>query len=421
MTEMTYKVHESNMDAFLGKVSEINRRLGKHGCPRISYEIADESTVGDNNEYKVYTINVSSSFDSPTLSGHTVRFEGVVSCVDMNDNDRIFSKSLSDRHLVPYLKDCVCDECHRKMPRSKYFIFSKASKENPSSREDLVVLGSSCAKNWFPFDMDFWLSGYSQALSDFGMLDEDTGSLSYKSRCELLYDLFKGTRAVSDNFRVYQKDGVTRGDALAWIKDTKLDKYHTFKDKYPTPVNPVPFSDMTEWLKEAFDKDDLVYDFDLNARSAFFKTHEDGTRSLRTYIEDKFIGIAVYGFFSAMKTHKKNEEKKEEKRKRDEKNASTEWFGTVGEKFDTRAVFERMIGFETAYGFSYILLFRDSMNHVLKWSTNKDIWLSKDESGADIWHDFEEGCEYNIRGTIKAHDLYNGTKQTCVTRCKVSA
>jgi hypothetical protein len=169
--------------------------------------------------------------------------------------------------------------------------------------------------------------------------------------------------------------------------------------------------------------EELRSDFEINARSVFFKTLDDGTREMRHEIHEKYMGIAVYAMFSAKQNHDKMLAKKIAEEKRMTENAKIEYYGAVGDKFELTLTFDKIFGFETMYGYQYIILFHDDENHVFKWSSAKGNYKIVYDKTADFggceYCEYEVGHKYLIKGTIKAHDEYKGVKQTVITRCKV--
>ena len=300
-------------------------------------------------------------------------------------------------------------------------MFSKAGKE-VETRDDLIVLGTTCSTNYFPFSVESYIGQLEYAFDELFEYDEDCGSHSYRSSSTYILDFFHAVCCVSDNFKVYEKEGVTKENALRWIGNVKMSKNGpTYREYYPTPANAIKFYDMMkDWIEETFNKDDIFSDFDMNARSTFFRTLDDGTRVMRERIPNKFLGIAAYGFFAAKKNHEKIVEKKAAEEQRAKENANIEYFGEVGAKFEKELTFDKAFGFEGAYGFQYILLFKDEENHIFKWSTSKGTyhcWCK--DNGRDGYCDYESGEKYLIKGSIKAHDEYKGVKQTVITRCDV--
>ena len=184
-------------------------------------------------------------------------------------------------------------------------------------------------------------------------------------------------------------------------------------------------AEIKEWISESFNKgnDEIRNDFEMNARTTFYKTLDDGTRELRDRIPNKFLGIAIYGFISAKKNHDRLVEKKIAEEKRAIENAKVEYYGNVGDKFERVLTFDKTFGFEGAYGFTYIHLFHDDENHVFAWSSsngNYKVEYAKNVTWGGIEHlEYEVGHKYLIKGSIKDHREYRNVKQTVITRCKV--
>ena len=86
----------------------------------------------------------------------------------------------------------------------------------------------------------------------------------------------------------------------------------------------------------------------------------------------------------------------------------SEFIGKEKEKVTMEVTLKNMIGFETMYGFSTIYIFEKDGN-ILTWKTTSSVNISKSDIGSI--------CK--LTGTIKAHNIYKGNKQTELTRCKV--
>ena len=90
---------------------------------------------------------------------------------------------------------------------------------------------------------------------------------------------------------------------------------------------------------------------------------------------------------------------------------NSEHVGEVGDKIEVKLIFKQYFTFETHYTYSgelnFIYKFADEDGNTFTWKTGKAMEL-------------EEGAEYMVKGTIKAHDEYKGDKQTVLTRCKIA-
>lgn len=424
MKNIVINIHQDNLSIFNEKLKELNEKFSKKGLPLINCSMeqkemkrVDEWTK-EKTPYTLYVATLSSDFNQTNLSGIDVEFEGVVSLVEGNENDKIYTfKNINYSSL---LANCSCDKCHKKISRNKYLVFSKVGKE-VETRDDLVVLGTSCAKDYFPFSVESYFGYLESAFEELSSYDEFNGSFGgCSSHYHTLSAIYDATLACSDNLKCYEKEGVTKGNVLGWLNNLKMDKYTYYRDAYPMPSNPIPFEDVISWVKDMYDTDEFVSDFHTNARSVFFKTLDDGTREMRNEINEKYMGIAVYAFFSAKQNHDKMVAKKIAEEKRTKANAEVEYYGAVGDKFELTLTFDKSFCFEGAYGFTYIHLFHDDEGHQFKWSSSRgtyQCWCKT--NGRDGFLEYEVGKKYILKGTIKAHQEYCNVKQTVITRCKV--
>jgi len=85
-----------------------------------------------------------------------------------------------------------------------------------------------------------------------------------------------------------------------------------------------------------------------------------------------------------------------------------EWLGTIKQRQTVDVLVTRIHSFENYYGTAYIISMRTSSGHSLTWKTGSP-------------GSMERAHRYEITATVKDHSVYNGEKQTVVTRCKVSA
>ena len=427
MENIVIRIHEDNLSIFNEKLKELNSKFSKKGLPLINCSMEQKEMFHvdewskEKTPYTLYVATLSSDFNQTNLSGVDVEFEGVVSLVEGNENDKIFTfKNINYSSLIA---NCSCDKCHKKIGRNKYLVFSKVGKE-VETRDDLVVLGTSCAKDYFPFSVESYFGFLESAFEELGSYDEFSGSLGgCSSHYHTLSAIYDATLACTSNLKFYEKEGVTKGNVLGWLNNLKMDKYTHYRDAYPMPSNPIPFEDVISWIKDMYDTDEFVSDFHTNARSVFFKTLDDGTREMRNEINEKYMGIAVYAFFSAKQNHDKMVAKKIAEEECAKANAEVEYYGAVGDKFELTLTFDKSFGFEGAYGFTYIHLFHDDENHLFKWSSSNGTYKVEYDKTADfggVEHcEFEVGHKYLMKGTVKAHNEYKNVKQTVITRCKV--
>lgn len=106
-----------------------------------------------------------------------------------------------------------------------------------------------------------------------------------------------------------------------------------------------------------------------------------------------------------------------------------EFLGTVGKRETWNVTLDFVTGFETAYGYTTLLKFRTNEGATLVWKATGDpkagirvdgVWQKKD--GVAIINEItraDVGKRYAVKGTVKKHDIYQGKKQTLLSRCDV--
>lgn len=83
----------------------------------------------------------------------------------------------------------------------------------------------------------------------------------------------------------------------------------------------------------------------------------------------------------------------------------SEYQGNIGDRIEIFVVVEKVVDIDGAWGTQHLHTFRDDCGNAYVWSTTSKRW--------------NEGEEKFIRGTISAHKLFRGDKQTWLKRCTV--
>ena len=417
MENKVITVHSANIVLFNNRLEEVNKKFAKKNLPLIKAVCIKEPEVIDGEFDNIYEYRLESEFNQANISGKDVVFEGVVDLIDQDENAKVFK--VDNPKIFGLLEKCECDECHKAIGRNKYIVFSKKGKE-VENRSDLYVLGTTCAKNYFPFNIESYL-GFLADVEEgiMGEFDEYCGLNSYGNNHINMAELFNVVGFVTKDFVVYNKaddEYPTRIDVENILFDKKAKGI-----RYTAPK--VEWADMEEWLKGAYGE--VKDEFSSNIHAVMFEqqTESNPELKLREDINIKYLGLACYAFVGAKRWNDRRLEKlaKEQMYKNGIKD---EWFGEVGAKFEKELMFEKIFAYENNYGYyggiTYILIFRDEEGRVYKWSSSKGTYQAwcKD-NGREGYCEYEIGKKYLLKGSIKAHDEYNGVKQTVITRCKV--
>lgn len=84
--------------------------------------------------------------------------------------------------------------------------------------------------------------------------------------------------------------------------------------------------------------------------------------------------------------------------------------GEVGKRFDLVLTVRKVRWFPGDYGGRYLVSFGDADGNLFTWWT-----------GENLSDNVEPGKTFEVRGTVKKHEDYKGTKQTVLTRCVIGA
>ncbi len=117
-------------------------------------------------------------------------------------------------------------------------------------------------------------------------------------------------------------------------------------------------------------------------------------------------GVAAYLPMAWMKA---NEEQVKKQAK-----VPSNYVGNVGDKIEIQVTYVGCASFDTQYGTTHIHRFQDTTGNLLVWKTSSSLYTSANK-------EVTEGMVLKLRGTIKEHSEYKGTKQTSILRVKVEA
>lgn len=108
----------------------------------------------------------------------------------------------------------------------------------------------------------------------------------------------------------------------------------------------------------------------------------------------------------------------------------SEFVGGIGEREFFQLTVQMRRRIDTQYGASDLYIMEDADGNVFKWFTSSlpvkrqqmiDFIQPERPKNVDIRSEFEmeEGWTYRVKGTIKDHEIFNGVKQTALSRCMV--
>lgn len=125
--------------------------------------------------------------------------------------------------------------------------------------------------------------------------------------------------------------------------------------------------------------------------------------------------------YKQQQERKARQEKAMEERaaKIEAENAKSDFVGNVKERIDVEVTIEKELRFEGYYGMTSLYIMKDADDNKFTWFTQSGLYKDgQDPFGNDKEVPCEEGDVVKIRGTVKEHKVYQGEKQTVLTRVK---
>ena len=84
----------------------------------------------------------------------------------------------------------------------------------------------------------------------------------------------------------------------------------------------------------------------------------------------------------------------------------SEFVGQVGDKLELELTYLSQATFESTYGTTFVHTFKDANDNVFVWKTGSPLGFEHKNS----WEAVQQGTKLSLKGTIKAHSEYRGTK-----------
>lgn len=83
--------------------------------------------------------------------------------------------------------------------------------------------------------------------------------------------------------------------------------------------------------------------------------------------------------------------------------STSEYQGNIGDRLEIKLTVSKVVDLENDFNQTHLHVMEDEKGNVYIWSTSSKRW--------------EENTTKMVRGTVKAHKLYKGVRQTVLTRC----
>ncbi len=300
---------------------------------------------------------------------------------------------------------CTCDYCKTNRRRNKtYLIVNQKTGE-------WKQLGKECLKLFVTgIDVDA-IATFESFIKEAEEAANPGDEFFYNRRLGFV----KVTDALALSCAVYRERGYlatrdTVGDFNDFcnrnIVQRKLTQQYGYDNDFLNISNSVrdKIDEITVKTDTAIAKEDVEVAIEMVKRFP----DEPYYNNLKVIVENEYIPLNKLGFLvSIPKAIDGYEEKKKKQEEKERLAAESDYLGSIGEKISVNFVSGREVACcETQFGLLHIYEFKDMNGNTIVWrsSSSKDI----PESGV-------------VAGTVKAHEEYNGVKQTIILRAKITA
>jgi len=354
------------------RVARLNSICDKLGLARIDYRVISTEfrSYGDGSYMKWYTVEIIG--ESPIISGW--RF---VAQIEHGKSGNVI-RNLSDLPMPDMYRavSANCEHCQQDRARRVTYILQD---------DDGVYkqVGSTCLSDFTGHDNPHDIADYLQSLNALA------GDLSEPRD----YDMYSG-----DHTLVNSVEFLSLVSAIIRVHGW-VGKAHAMEqgltstwERAVTRDNRVEVTQADKALASAA----LAWGAEQDGRSEY----EHNLRRLCSgeYCTWRNTGLLASAIVAYRKSRAEDVTGKP--------TGVSEYIGAVGDKIVADVTVVSVKEINGAYGLTSVV-------NMMSGGHNAMVWFSSGKTALEI------GKSYQIRGTVKKNDVYNGIKQTVVTRCKV--
>lgn len=388
MTSFTHTIPTDNVEILTAKIEKLNRRARRAGAPETTLTV-----VGTENhphprikdmmvEWSTVEVSVGfSNFDGWTLLG-VLEVMG----------DYTMVRAVPGQEVpVEYRERHFCDHCKTARERNKTFVLRHEDGRT-------VQVGSTCLQSFLPdIDLQIIAEGLDEVLvwcsGEGSEVDEDEEELR-GGRSRRSYSFLSAQFLAKVNV-VIERDGwMSRSKAGEWdaaTVDIVLLSYFSHKPKHQITVTDEQIAAAQVMIEEGRAV--------LNEKVAAGQVLSDYEYNLFHALEGDSIVIREAGTFASVAQYV-GRVRVARAQAKDSKHV-----GKVGERITVKVNVLREFCKDGEYGVTHIYTMQDEDGNIFTWFSSNGI--------------LEERQTVTLKGTVKAHDIFNGKAQTVLTRCKV--
>ncbi len=299
-----------------------------------------------------------------------------------------------------------CDHCHKRIRRNDTYVVQHDSGA-------FQQVGKNCLRDFTGHDNPQALASYAELLLGLGTLcsgAEDDDFFAGSGYCKPLYDLdrFLVETACVIRLQGWVSRGKAREDDKQATADLVVQAFHS----------PSPLQD--EWLRNFLEKfvvedndrtaadasREWARDLSQDPRQSPKQEDNDYLANIRVLARQEVIEVRHTGLAASIVSSYQRKQRKDAEDKERAKRPQSHHFGTLKKRDTYVLTVVSMTSFEGHYGLTTCVRFVDSEG-------NEATWFAS--GGCDL----EEGRTYQVKATVKKHDVWKDRQQTVVSRVQV--
>jgi hypothetical protein len=384
----TFRLSWAQVEATREKFDKLNARAAKKGLSG-SWELVKVERVVETEEHPVTGLKVEKVFYEVQVGGAPIAFEGwqFIATLDWDQYAGLIVRAVPGAVAVERgaLREGWCDHCKTTRVRRKTYVV-----RDMNNGAQLQV-GRSCIKDFTGWQGNVaWLEkNDTQQEGFFG----DAGRLDYTPATVLAtaWAVIKenGFVPASQHWTTTTRDLVS----VALYPNMRNAKERAFAES----LRPLAAeaAGRAEEIRAFLLSDDFAGDSDyvLNLKAA-----AGGER-----VSHRNFGLLV----SAPQAYARHQERTLVRERAAKAGEDSSHYGEVKKRYELEVTVAGVRYIHGNYGTATLYTLLDGEGNVFK-------WFASDDKLGDT-----EGKRFVIKGTVKKHDEYNGTKQTVLTRCTV--
>ncbi|MGA2259875.1 MAG: hypothetical protein ABSH28_00400 [Acidobacteriota bacterium] len=404
----TYKIPEQNLEELRGRIEKLNRRCARIGVRLITVTVTGEEMVVEKKFVpRAFTEDEilwggagGSMVDSfrkvfeIEVEGETPKYEGweFVAAIQHEDAGNIL-------RAVPGFEGEIPQQYRTAQRWCDYCQVDRGWKDTYLARHEdgtCKQVGRNCLKDFMGHANPHQLAEFAEILIDLGDLCTSAGNDDWMGGGERIARSWAIETWVAVTVAYIRTEGwVSRKE-----QDSKM--LPATVGRVFNHVNPRFTGKRAEVIDSDCSEAKAAIEW---ARTLPADLNSDYLWNLRVACSSDYVSARSAGIVcSLIASYRRAMEREIERRKRFQSDKDSQYFGEVSK----RAVYELTVTFtkevDSNYGLMTLVKFRDRNGNVATWFA----------SGRPDW--FQMGETHKVKATVKKHELYQGVKQTMLTR-----